>query len=157
MPHDDKDLRDRLHSLDGQSYGAYKQLRGSYAFPRLVLQVDWVQGDPFAAPSRVRIQIPTAIAQIPPDCYATRSRQIALRDFLARQFHRAAANRMASGVMQRRGSGHSNVIAIAPAGQAILERSAVVIADDGGVEVRFTVGLPAQGRRILGRQAAQLL
>jgi len=150
-------LRDRLYALDGQNYGAYKQLRGSYQFPRFKLQIDWVQADPFASPSRVRIHIPQAIAQIPPACYATRSRQVALRDFLVRQFGRETQNLAVAVSTARGGSGNSGMIAMASAGQAILARSAVLVLDHGDVEVRFAVGLPARGRRILGRQAVQLL
>ncbi len=149
------DLRDRLHALDGQSYGAYRQLKGPYSFPSFTLWVDRVQADPFAAPSQLRLKLPQATAQLPADCSATRSREVALRDFLTRQFQSAIA-RHAQYTLGQRGSGKSGVVAIASAGQAILERSAVVLSG-GGVEVRFTVGLPAQGRRILGRQAAQLL
>ena len=39
----------------------------------------------------------------------------------------------------------------------MLANTAVQIRGDGTVEARFTVGLPAQGRRVLGRQACQLL
>jgi hypothetical protein len=39
----------------------------------------------------------------------------------------------------------------------VLERTAVLISDDGAVEARFTVGLPAQGRSIMGQWAAQIL
>jgi len=42
-------------------------------------------------------------------------------------------------------------------GPEITERSAVRLHPDGTAEVRFTVGLPARGRRILGRQAGRLL
>jgi len=41
--------------------------------------------------------------------------------------------------------------------QEVLERTAVVIDESGGVELRLQVGLPAGGRRILGRQAEALL
>ena len=42
-------------------------------------------------------------------------------------------------------------------GQVVLVNTAVMVGRDGGVEARFTVGLPAAGRRILGRQAETLL
>ena len=41
-------------------------------------------------------------------------------------------------------------------GQEVLERSSIIVTADF-VEARFTVGLPAQGRRILGRQASAML
>lgn len=153
-------LRDRLQRLEGQSYGAYRQLRGQYLFPTFSLFLDHVQADPFAAPSQLRIRLPHATAQIPAGCYATRSREVALRDFLTRRFHQAITGARAGDRSQGgdsgSGSGKSSQVAIALAGQAILERSAVVILESG-IEVRFTVGLPARGRRILGRQAAHLL
>jgi hypothetical protein len=39
----------------------------------------------------------------------------------------------------------------------VLERSAVLLLPDGTLEARFTVGLPAQGRSIMGQWAAQIL
>jgi hypothetical protein len=46
---------------------------------------------------------------------------------------------------------------VCPAGQHVLERTAVLVSGGGGVEARFTVGLPAQGRSIMGRWAAQII
>jgi predicted ABC-class ATPase len=51
-----------------------------------------------------------------------------------------------------RGTGRSGLISIDSGKQEILDRSAVSI-DAQGVEVRFHVGLPADGRRILGKEA----
>lgn len=42
-------------------------------------------------------------------------------------------------------------------GQHILERSSVVVCNNQDVEVRFTVALPARGRTIEGRWAAQIM
>lgn len=39
----------------------------------------------------------------------------------------------------------------------MLERSAVLVAPDGALEARFTVGLPARGRSVMGQWAAQIL
>ncbi|WNZ25914.1 ABC-ATPase domain-containing protein [Leptolyngbya sp. NK1-12] len=142
--------QDLLH-LDQRSYKAYKAIEGRYRFRDFWLMVDHVQGDPFAAPSRMRIQIPQATAGFPRALYQTRSREIALRDYLNRQFGHVAAQMAA-----KRGSGNSGLIAIARPTQQVLERTAVWI-DDQQLEVRFTVGLPARGRTILGRQAAELL
>ena len=51
----DSNLRETLRSIDHKSYPAYKSLRGSYRFADYVLSIDHVQGDPFAAPSHVRV------------------------------------------------------------------------------------------------------
>ncbi len=83
-------LRDRLKALDGKSYKAYKALKGHYDFPGFTLNIDYVQGDPFAAPSQCRVVISQAIAGFPANLYDSASRRIAVEDFLVRQFHHDA-------------------------------------------------------------------
>jgi predicted ABC-class ATPase len=144
-------LDNQLHRLDGQGYGAYKSIKGEYDFGTFTLHIDHVQGDPFAAPSRVRVVVPQAVAGFPRELWAVPCRAIALADYLTRQFYQAAQRRQRGS-----GSGKSGQIAIAKPSQAILDRSAAQVTADA-VEVRFTVGLPAFGRRIAGRQAAALL
>ena len=65
-------LVDFLNGIDGQGYKAYKRLRGTWAFPDFTLHVDHVQGDPFAAPSRVRVILSPETAALEdnvlPDC-----------------------------------------------------------------------------------------
>jgi len=156
------ELRDRLLELDGKSYKAYRSIRGQYQFSNFVLIIDHIQGDPFAAPSRLRVQVPQRspqgdpIAGFPPDTFHTLSRTIALRDYLARQFAQAAHTLTGQSRSGKSGSGKSGLVAIATPGQQVLDRSSVWVTQHQ-VEARFTVGLPAQGRRILGRQAAELL
>ncbi len=94
---------------------------------------------------------PQAIAGFPPNLFSNHSREIALRDYLTRQFAQAANTRR-----HQRGSGKSGLLAIAPTSQAILERSAVLV-NAAAIEIRFVVGLPAFGRRIAGLQAAEML
>lgn len=137
--------------LDNRGYKAYKDIQGTYDFPGFTLIIDHVQGDPFAAPSKLRVRVPQSVAGFPSDTYRSRSRRIALRDYLTRQFERAA--RQVSG---RRGTGKSGLITIDRPGQEVLERTSAYITHEY-VEVRFVVGLPASGRRILGRQAAEML
>ncbi|MBE9044242.1 ABC-ATPase domain-containing protein [Pleurocapsales cyanobacterium LEGE 10410] len=148
---DRSSLNSTLLKLDNASYKAYKDIRGSYQFENFKLLIDYVQGDPFASPSQLRAVIPQSIANFPAQLYQTKSREIALRDYLARQFAR-----IANKVKSHRGTGKSGLIAIAHVGQEILERTAVFI-NDREIEIRFVVGLPARGRRILGRQAAEML
>jgi predicted ABC-class ATPase len=144
-------LRNRLLQLDSRGYKAYKDIQGTYQFPEFTLIVDYVQGDPYAAPSKLRVLLPPSVAGTPRDLYRSRSREIALLDYLTRQFDSAARE-----VGSRRGTGNSGLIAIAQLGQEVLERTSAFINDEF-VEVRFVAGLPAEGRRILGRQAAELL
>ena len=59
------DLRRILQRIDGRGYKAYKDIQGQYRFPQFTLFVDYVQGDPFAAPSRLRVQVPQPVAGYP--------------------------------------------------------------------------------------------
>ncbi|MCY3896954.1 MAG: ABC-ATPase domain-containing protein [Caldilineaceae bacterium] len=145
-------LRQILYRINGRGYKSYKDIAGTYQFADFTLAVDYVQGDPFAAPSRLRALIPPAVAGFPDRLYANGSRAVGLSCFLARAFA-AETHRMS----MRRGSGKSGEIRIEAPGQQVLANTAVQVRGDGTVEARFTVGLPAQGRRVLGRQACQLL
>ncbi|WP_293157343.1 ABC-ATPase domain-containing protein [Microcoleus sp. bin48.metabat.b7b8b9.023] len=155
-----ENLRQHLLQLDNRSYKAYKDIQGNYNFDEFTLIIDYVQGDPFASPSKFRVKVPPNIARIPRELFQSRSREIALRDYLTRQFDKAAYS-----TSSRRGSGKSGTIAVSRFGKEVLERTSAFILDStasefgdlGGVEIRFSVGLPAGGRSILGRQAAQML
>ena len=145
-------LVDFLNGIDGQGYKAYKGLRGTWAFPDFALHVDHVQGDPFARPSRVRVILPQESAALKDDVLSSRSRRLGVASLLARRFHEAA-----QGTMVRRGSGKSGLIEIETPGQEVLAQTAVIVGDDGTVEARFRIGLPAQGRRARGHEAIALL
>ncbi|VEP14096.1 putative ATPase of the ABC class [Hyella patelloides LEGE 07179] len=146
-----QNLRNILQRIDGAGYKAYKDIKGSYQFDDFSLICDRIQGDPFASPSKLRVKIPQAIAKFPTQLYKNKSREIALRDYITREFATVASN-----LSTRRGTGKSGLIAIASCGQEVLERTSVLI-DDEYVEIRFVVGLPARGRRVLGRQATAML
>jgi predicted ABC-class ATPase len=147
------DLRKDLQRVDGRPYPAYRDLRGRrYAAGPYQLTLDHVQGDPFASPSRARVDVPATVLDLPATAHGTRDARRATADFL----HRAIA-RSLRGVRHRAGSGKSGLIEIASFGQEVLERTAVRVAEDGAVVVRLSVGLPAAGRRILGREAAEIL
>ncbi len=145
-------LKRKLESLDGRGYKAYKQIRGAYSFHRFTLFIDYVQGDPYAAPSRLRVRVPREASGFPPALSEGRARRVALEDYLARAF-RAAIRKHVKG---RRGSGRSGMVDIDSGGQEILERTAALVTDEF-VELRFVVGLPAAGRRCLGREAQAIL
>lgn len=148
---DRENLRQLLLQLDDRSYKAYRDIKGSYKFPDFILIIDRVQGDPFANPSQVRVQVAQSVAGFPRTLYQTQSREIALRDYLTRSFSHVA-RRFSS----RRGTGNSGLIAIVNVGQSVLERTSVFVSDTL-VEVRFVVGLPGRGRSIAGHQAVGML
>jgi predicted ABC-class ATPase len=61
--HAPKELINEITSLDGKGYKTYKNLQGkSFAFGLFQLTFEHVQGDPFAAPSRLSIKIELASA-----------------------------------------------------------------------------------------------
>ena len=137
--------------MDGRGYGGYKQIKGAWKGERLTVAVDHVQGDPFASPSRLRIVMPMQTHGIPEALRETRVRRVAITDFVLRRFARAARD-----ASERRGSGHSGKLSIDAGDAEILARSGCGFAGDE-LELRFRVGLPARGRRVLGREAARLL
>jgi len=143
-----EDLKNILTRIDGKGYKAYKDIEGSFDFGPFTFHIDHVQGDPFAAPSRLRFRIPLSKTGFAPSLFEHRIRRISFQDFIARRFD-TIQRRLVKG---HRGIGKSGLISIDSGKQEILERSAVSIGAQG-VEVRFTVGLPAEGRRILGKEA----
>ena len=153
MGRTEDDLRHTLRRIDGRGYPAYRDLKGTWDLPQFKLMVRHVQGDPFAAPSRVAAVLEPARAGFPTATVATTSRRTGLSCLLARSF--AARARLAR--PGRAGSGRSGEIAMTDPGQVVLPNTAVIVAPDGAIEARFTIGLPAAGRRVLGRQAERLL
>lgn len=145
------DLADTLRRLDRKPYPAYKDLRGRYDFGPFTLSVDHVQGDPFAAPSRLSIHIPHKHSGLPADLYSNKSRRTGTESFLATTF--AEACRDSS---EHTGSGKSGLLNIDAPGQQVLSRTCCEITELVTI-IRFVAGLPASGRRILGSAAAQLL
>jgi predicted ABC-class ATPase len=147
-----EDLRKLLTGINGRGFKAYKDLKGVYRFDNFSLLVDHVQSDPFAAPSRFRVTIPQKEAAFPEDTYANKSREVGLRDFLARQFclHSKKISK------PDRGTGKSGLITMDTPGQEVLERTSVLVNRDS-VEARFVVGLPARGRTVLTKVAEEML
>ena len=139
---DPKQLQRTLERIDGRGYKAYHDIAGMHEFPRFTLSVDHVQADPFAAPSRLRAFVPWAHAGLPAAARASAPRERAARDFIARGFRVAARS--------------IEEIGIDAGAQTVLERTACLFTDEG-VELRFRVQLPANGRRIRGERARDLL
>ncbi len=111
------DLVDYLHVLDNRPYGAYRDTIGHYrATEGWTLHVDYVQPDPYAPPTRIRIQAPADLPGLKllqdADLLSTRDRRIAVSDFLTRELHRGF-----------RGTN----LSIAAPGQEILERCSVIV------------------------------
>ena len=146
------ELRTALRSIDHKSYPAYKSLAGEWKFDRYTLVIDHVQGDPFASPSSLHVEIPHTLARFPEAYYSRDCSRIALQDFLVRQ----VGKQFEQYNFRAKGSGKSGLLSISRCGQAVLERSACRITDQG-VTVRFHVGFPAFGRTINAGELDRIL
>jgi len=149
---DRADLEALLLRIDGRGYKAYKEIEGAWRYPDFVLHVDHVQGDPYAAPTRVRVILGPDVARLPASAHRGEPRALGTAALLARTFaHRAQS------ASEHVGTGKSGEIAMEHPGQTVMRQTAVAVDQTGGVEARFTVGLPADGRRVKGRAAAEMM
>lgn len=140
-----QDLRKLLNEINRKSYPAYKGTKGSYRFENYILQIDHVQGDPFASPSKVSISIDGRQAGFPKQLFDRKFKRIALQDYLTRVFYQ----KIERFNFKAKGSGKSGLLSVSRCGQEILERTACTIDPaNGSVLVRMEVGFPANGRTI---------
>ena len=147
-----EELRASLRSIDRRSYPAYKSLAGSWAFAQYTLNIEHVQGDPFAAPSQLSVTVDRKSAGFPSRYYETPWNQTALEDYLLRRFSRQAARFS----RHAKGSGKSGVLAVTTPGQEVLKRTDCEVRA-GAVTLRFEVGFPANGRTINARELEKIL
>ena len=148
----DRQLRIELERIHRKSYPAYKDLKGSYQFPGYILHIEHVQGDPFAAPSKVSVEVLQKTAAFPAELFAEKYQRVALQDYLARVFARCMSDYM----FQAKGSGKSGLMSISRCGQQVLERTALEV-NEKRVLVRFEVGFPANGRSINSPELEKIL
>lgn len=137
-----------LRNLDGKPYGGYRELKGVFDIGPYILSIDRVQSDPFAPPTRVRAYVDADVLRLEERFLSDMDHRVALEDFLTRRLT-AALKELG---LKRRGSGRSGMIIIAAPQQVILPRSSVCVTATG-IEVRLSVGLPANGRRIRAKDA----
>ncbi len=151
MPSGDE-LRRILKRIDGRGYKAYGEIRGQFELSGCCCFVDHVQGDPFAAPSKLRLRVALLDTALSSDLFENPVRGFALEDWLARRLRASIGNH----TEESRRSDERPTISVDAGGQEVLQRTAVVVTADW-VEARLEVNLPANGRRILGRRAEALL
>lgn len=149
-----EELRKLLQQIDHKSYPAYKQTSGSYQWGNYIFTIEHVQGDPFAAPSKVSIFVPGKIAGFEACFYDSRVKRIAFQDHLLRRM--AMVIRDYS--FRAKGSGKSGLLAISQPGQEILERSACQVnPEKGDITIRMEIGFPANGRSIQADELIKIL
>ena len=147
-----KELKKQLERIDGKGYKAYKDIRGRYNFNEFKLAIDYVQGDPFASPSRIRIIVPRTKTIIEREWFESSVRRVRTEDWIAREVGEAIRRTEKHAT----GTGKSGLIFIDQPGQKVIERAAVNVTEEF-ITICLSIGLPAQGRRVLGRQAIDLL
>lgn len=147
-----QELKRLLQSIDRKSYPAYKDVKGTYDFNAYILSIDHVQGDPFAAPSKVSVFIAHRQAGFPADLYDLPHKKAALEDFLLRRF----SQELSRCSYKAEGSGKSGFIATSRPGQEILVRTACHCGADG-ITARFEAGFPAFGRTINSGELIKIL
>ncbi len=148
------ELKQLLMEIDRKGYPAYKGTKGSYRFANYVLCIDHVQGDPFAAPSRLHVEVAKKTAGFPEELYDKKHKRIAFQDHLTRLFERQIKKYS----FQAKGSGKSGILSVTRCGQEILERSACTLnPETGNIIVRFEAGFPANGRTINAKELIKIL
>ena len=147
-------LKNMLARIDHRGYPAYKELQGMYDFGAYMLSIDHVQGDPFAAPSKVHIEVSGQKAGFPKEYYDTEDKRTAVQDFVLRLF----AGEVQNYSFQAKGSGKSGLLSVSRCGQEILSRSACQMDNHtGSVTVRLEIGFPAHGRTIDAKELEKIL
>ncbi|MEE8717630.1 MAG: ABC-ATPase domain-containing protein [Coriobacteriales bacterium] len=145
-------LRRAIVELDRRGYPAYKPLRGGYDFGDFTLSIDHVQGDPFAAPSKLSAFVAADVAGFPREWVDDPYLRRALEDCLVRRLSGELARRS----FRARGSGKSGLLATSRPGPEVIERTACQVVPEG-VIARFEAGFPAAGRSILADELVEML
>lgn len=148
----ERELREQLRNIDRKSYPLYKSLKGSYRFTGYLLHIDHVQGDPFAAPSEVRIVVDAKAAGFPEFARKNPLTREALADVLLREFEK----QIRQFTFKAKGSGKSGLISISHPGQEVLRRTACEVGTKE-ITVRFSIGFPANGRTINAKELDKIL
>ena len=148
----ERELREQLRNIDHKSYPLYKSLKGSYRFTKYILHIDHVQGDPFAAPSDVRIVVDAKAAGFPEFARKDSLTKGALADVLLREFEK----QIHQFTFKARGSGKSGLISISHPGQEVLRHTACEVGTKE-ITMRFSIGFPANGRTINAKELDKIL
>lgn len=138
-----------LASLEGRPYPFYKDLKGTWRGEGFDLRFVHVQGDPFATPSVVEVRYPArALEKL--RVYRHPTGKVAVEDFLLRALKARFRHLPFYG-----GSGHSGRVFVEVESPKVLRRAGAHLGQEA-LYLRFRVGLPASGRRILGKEAERL-
>ena len=146
------ELKSLLNRIDHKGYPAYKDTKGIYQFQGYELSIDHVQGDPFAAPSSLHVELPLKKAGFPEKYLEKRYTNTALEDLILRKFSTALEQYS----FKAKGSGKSGLISTSRPGAEVMRRTAVEV-NNIALIVRFEVGFPAHGRTINAQELEKIL
>lgn len=144
-------LHKTLRNADGKPFAKYKGITNNFVMDEFELIVDEVQNDR-AGHSRMRVRVPMRLAGFPEDTYSTKSREIALRDIIARRFWESARTHARSPIPKTDGG----EVYIPRPGQEILERGSVAVTQHY-VEVSFTADLPSSAGKVNALATEELI
>ncbi|MDQ7840237.1 MAG: ABC-ATPase domain-containing protein [bacterium] len=144
-------LRDKLIVMNGKGTQVYRTLAGAYRFDRFELHLDAIHPDPSSPSAWARVRVDQAEAQVPPALWGSPSGRLAAEEFLSRAVHEAIGRHVHS-----RWQGKAAPVAIHAGGGEILRRSCCTVGEEF-VEIRLTIGFPAEGRKVLAKPAVTLL
>lgn len=140
-------LRDKLIVANGKGIQVYREVAGAYRFDRFELYIEGVQTEAAIPTACVRIRVDQAEAQVPPALWSTSAGRVAVEDFLARSARDAVHKHV-----RTRWPGRLAPLTVDAGGQEILVRNCVVLREEF-VEVRGTMTLPAEGRKVASKPA----
>jgi len=146
------ELEKELMRMNRKSYKLYKKLHDiSVKYDYGIGVITKVQGDPHANPSIMEVKIPPKHHKIPRKLMSDPTCREPLSDYVSRQLYKLCRR-----FSRKCGSGNSCYIGIPKPGPWILLRSSVEVFNEDLI-VRFFIGLPALGRKILAMEAKKLL
>jgi len=145
-------LKQEILSLDGKGYKAYKFFEGkSFDYGPFTIRFEHVQGDSFAQPTRLSISVALDEAGFPLSLLNNPTRALALEDHLLRR----VSHLITVSKIRVKGSGKSGKVQVQVPGQKILKRSGMLV-KGSRLQLIMFVGLPAQGRTVLGKECLKL-
>lgn len=144
-------LRKTLKNADGKPFVKYKGIANNYVLDDFELIIDDVQNDR-AGHTSMRVRVPMRSAGFPEDTRSSRTREIALRDLIARRFWESARTHARSPIPKTDGG----EVYIPRPGQEVLERGSVMVTEYF-VEVRFTADLPSISGKVCAFTTEELI
>lgn len=157
------ELHQLLQSIDGKQYPSYHDLETTKGKSWILdnknpctLEIGRTQADPFAPPTRCRVQYSASPSTVLPSwCVANPIRRLGAADYIWRQVY---AKCQALGTEKSMGGGGwsgpkgGDLRVLAPT-QHVVESSAVSVDSKSVITLQISINLPARGRTVLGHAA----